>query len=339
MSLSIQITRDMTECDIAIEPFNNFPVIYVGRGTYSGVIELLSQALMTDGKNEVHLIYVGRYTSIGDNIQIICNMNHDYKSVYMGVISDYAIESEENNYRRKVGQNYRFLNEKGTVVIGNDVWIGNNVTIVANCVIGNGAVIGAGSIITKDIPPYTIWAGNPAVQIGTRFDCEINEKLNKISWWEFSKEVIAGIRDDMQGDVNDFVKKYFNSIGKIDRGNNKEKVYSCFIDWETEYSTFGAVIDQFSRSSVSDGGKLNIYYHSEIEAERILANDIIRMLSEINLDSNIGVMECDNNDDEKIISQSDFFVLGRDIRNILRISYALKHDVKIISAADNPILF
>lgn len=50
----------------------------------------------------------------------------------------------------------------GDVVIEDDVFIGMNVIICNSVTIGKGAVIGAGSIVTKDIPPYQVWAGNPA---------------------------------------------------------------------------------------------------------------------------------------------------------------------------------
>ena len=40
--------------------------------------------------------------------------------------------------------------------------LGSNATIMAGVTIGEGAIIGAGSVVTKDVPPYTIVAGNPA---------------------------------------------------------------------------------------------------------------------------------------------------------------------------------
>lgn len=62
------------------------------------------------------------------------------------------------------GRMYRF----GKVVIEDDVFIGCN-TVICNAVtIGEGAIIGAGSIVTKDIPPYQCWAGNPARYIKDR---------------------------------------------------------------------------------------------------------------------------------------------------------------------------
>lgn len=45
--------------------------------------------------------------------------------------------------------------------------IGANATIVAGNTIGEYALIGAGSVVTKDVPPYTVWFGNPAQQKGT----------------------------------------------------------------------------------------------------------------------------------------------------------------------------
>ena len=50
----------------------------------------------------------------------------------------------------------------GTVSIGQDAFIGANVLIVKPITIGKRAVVGAGSVVTKDIPDYEIWAGNPA---------------------------------------------------------------------------------------------------------------------------------------------------------------------------------
>lgn len=54
------------------------------------------------------------------------------------------------------------------VVIGNDVWIGANVIILPGVCIGDGSVIGAGSVVTKDVPPYSVAAGNPIKVIKER---------------------------------------------------------------------------------------------------------------------------------------------------------------------------
>lgn len=48
------------------------------------------------------------------------------------------------------------------VIIENGVWIGEKVCILKGVTVGEKSIIGAGSIVTKDVPPYTIVAGNPA---------------------------------------------------------------------------------------------------------------------------------------------------------------------------------
>jgi len=48
------------------------------------------------------------------------------------------------------------------VVIGDKSWIGFNSIVLKGVTIGEGSIVGAGSVVTKDVPPYTIVAGNPA---------------------------------------------------------------------------------------------------------------------------------------------------------------------------------
>jgi acetyltransferase-like isoleucine patch superfamily enzyme len=48
------------------------------------------------------------------------------------------------------------------ITIKDDVWIGMNVTILKGVTIGEGSIVGAGSVVTKDVPPWSIVAGNPA---------------------------------------------------------------------------------------------------------------------------------------------------------------------------------
>ncbi|RKQ50972.1 acetyltransferase-like isoleucine patch superfamily enzyme [Roseivirga pacifica] len=54
------------------------------------------------------------------------------------------------------------------IVVNNDCWIASNATILAGVTIGEGSIIAAGAVVTKDIPPYSIVAGNPAKVIKSR---------------------------------------------------------------------------------------------------------------------------------------------------------------------------
>lgn len=56
------------------------------------------------------------------------------------------------------------------ISIGNDVWIGARVTILPGVHVGNGCVVGAGAVVTKDIPDFEIWGGNPAHFLKSRLD-------------------------------------------------------------------------------------------------------------------------------------------------------------------------
>lgn len=74
--------------------------------------------------------------------------------------------------------------------IGHDVWIGEGAFIRAGVKIGDGSVIGMGSVVTKDVPPYSIYAGNPAKLIRKRFPEDVVNKMLEIKWWEWSDEKI-----------------------------------------------------------------------------------------------------------------------------------------------------
>lgn len=57
------------------------------------------------------------------------------------------------------------------IVIEDDVWLGAGTFVLPGVTIGRGAVIGAGSVVTRDIPPMTVAAGNPA-RVIRRFEQE-----------------------------------------------------------------------------------------------------------------------------------------------------------------------
>ena len=50
----------------------------------------------------------------------------------------------------------------GPIVIDDDVWLCTNVTVLGNVHIGRGSVVAASSVVTRDVPPFTLVAGNPA---------------------------------------------------------------------------------------------------------------------------------------------------------------------------------
>ena len=79
---------------------------------------------------------------------------------------------------------------KGDIIIGNDVWIGYEAVILSGVTIGDGAIIGARAVVTKDVPPYTIVGGVPAKPIRKRFSDDTISALLKIKWWDWPEEEI-----------------------------------------------------------------------------------------------------------------------------------------------------
>ena len=80
---------------------------------------------------------------------------------------------------------------KGGIVVGNDVWIGCEAVILAGVTIGDGVVIGARAVVTKDVEPYTIVGGVPAKPIRRRFSDETIAQLESMQWWNWPEERIA----------------------------------------------------------------------------------------------------------------------------------------------------
>ncbi|MEO1291936.1 MAG: chloramphenicol acetyltransferase [Pseudomonadota bacterium] len=95
------------------------------------------------------------------------------------------------------------------VVTGHDIWLGNGALVMAGCRIGDGVVLGAGSVLTKDVPPYEIWAGNPARKIRDRHPPALAARLQAVAWWDWSHEALRKALPDFRAlSVEGFLEKY-----------------------------------------------------------------------------------------------------------------------------------
>ena len=139
-------------------------------------------------------LIIGKFCSIACGAKFIFNSaNHSLSS-----LSSYPFPIFFEEWDLDIKDITKAWDNKGDIVIGNDVWIGYEAVILAGVTIGDGAVIGARAVVTKDIPPYTIVGGVPARPIRKRFSEEITDSLLKIKWWDWPKERIRGHISDIQ---------------------------------------------------------------------------------------------------------------------------------------------
>ncbi len=135
--------------------------------------------------NEDRLI-MGKFCSIACGAKFLfTSANHTLKSLST---YPFPLFFEEWNLDKK--QVSSAWDNKGDIVIGNDVWIGYEAVILSGVHIGDGAIIGTRAVVTKDVPPYTIVGGIPAKEIKKRFDKETIHKLQQTQWWNWPFEKI-----------------------------------------------------------------------------------------------------------------------------------------------------
>ncbi|WP_062913095.1 CatB-related O-acetyltransferase [Pediococcus damnosus] len=124
---------------------NIFPknVVKVGNYTY--------------GKLNIHYwgdpeeaLQIGCLCSIADHVDFILGGNHNYRHFLTFPIKVKFLGAS------------REAETKGKIIVQDDVWIGSHVMVLSGVTLGKGSVIGAGSVVTKDVPPFSIVAGNPA---------------------------------------------------------------------------------------------------------------------------------------------------------------------------------
>ena len=116
---------------------------------------------------------IGDYTTIRHSTEITIN-----ESVEIGkyvIISNHVVISDNNSHPTDPDERIRmsksgFYSElwdygrsaSTRIIIEDNVWIGQRAIIQKGVIIGRGSIVAQGAVVTKDVPPYSIAAGNPA---------------------------------------------------------------------------------------------------------------------------------------------------------------------------------
>ena len=147
-------------------------------------------------------LIIGKFCSIACGTKFLFNCaNHTLTS-----LSTYTFPLFYEEWELEKSNITTAWDNKGDIVIGNDVWIGYEAVIMAGVHIGDGAIIAARAVVTKDVPPYTIVGGTPAKEIRKRFDAEVIQQLLMLKWWDWSADNIRQcLPYIMEGKINELL--------------------------------------------------------------------------------------------------------------------------------------
>lgn len=145
-----------------------YPKYEIGLGTYG-------LPLVHDW-NEGSTLKIGSFSSIANNVQIFLGGHHR-----IDWVSSYPFPA----YLPEAAHISQYGGTRGDVIIGSDVWLCANCTILSGVTVGHGAVIASGAVVSRDVPPYSVVAGNPAQHVRWRFDDNTRNELLEIAWWDW----------------------------------------------------------------------------------------------------------------------------------------------------------
>lgn len=143
----------------------------IGKGFHSGIrVRIWGKQKIIIGEN----FYIGRDSFIesdviiGNNVimanrtAIIGRYDHHYQQIGVPIRLASQIRDED----------YNWLGLNSITIIEDDVWIGYGTTILSGVTVQKGSIIAAGSVVTKNVEPYSIYAGVPAKKVKNRFNSE-----------------------------------------------------------------------------------------------------------------------------------------------------------------------
>ncbi|WP_106745249.1 chloramphenicol acetyltransferase [Yoonia maritima] len=101
------------------------------------------------------------------------------------------------------------LRRSRRTIIGHDTWIGHGAQVRPDVTLGHGCVVAGGAIVTKDVPPYMIVAGIPAVPLRARFTDDVAERMMALAWWDWPHDNLrAALYDFREMTAEAFLERY-----------------------------------------------------------------------------------------------------------------------------------
>jgi acetyltransferase-like isoleucine patch superfamily enzyme len=113
---------------------------------------------------------IGNQVLFGNKVAIVGKYDHHFQE--LGKPTRLASQIRDKDYC------WKGLDE--ITIIEDDVWVGYGSIIMSGVRIGEGSIIAAGSVVTKDVESYSIYGGNPAKKIRSRFPTDEDMVKHKI---------------------------------------------------------------------------------------------------------------------------------------------------------------
>lgn len=116
-----------------------------------------------------------------------------------------------DDYWDDAGRDEAFFEHRKSrrATIGHDTWIGAGAMVKPEVTLGDGAVVAAGAVVTKDVDPYTIVAGTPAVPLRLRQPRDIADRLIALAWWDWGHGTLRTALEDFRTmSAEAFLEKY-----------------------------------------------------------------------------------------------------------------------------------
>lgn len=143
-------------------------------------------------------LVIGRYCALAHGTTfILADANH-----VLDGISSYPFPIFGGDWEKRLPLAELPLRPKRDTTVGHDVWFGYEALVLPGVTIGTGAIVGARAVVSRDVPPYTVVAGNPARVVRQRFPAEVVGELLQLAWWDWPHDkVTRAIPLLVRGDV------------------------------------------------------------------------------------------------------------------------------------------
>jgi virginiamycin A acetyltransferase len=182
-----------------LKPLVDAPNIEIGEFTYyddpEGPDRFVEKCVLHHYPFIGDRLVIGRFCAIAERARFIMNgANHAMSGFSTYPFNIFGHGWEEGFDTRSWSREIR-----GDTVVGNDVWIGMEAIILPGVKIGDGSIVGARAVVSRNVPPYSVVAGDPGKVVKSRFDAATVTRLLAVAWWNWPADKITRNLDAIRG--------------------------------------------------------------------------------------------------------------------------------------------